>query len=202
MNAETDDVAQAANELAAWLPYAAAIIACPDTTGGGIHGKPGSRPPWNPAAANAVFDAIQAVLQLEREMREDVTGRHAPLKPHARTGAALDAITSLANAIPEADRRYVVAILIRHVTTILQLAAIDREERWQKITGAHCPYCGTPMLRFGKQSGRVSCLRLGACTDSNGDHPKGILTTGHASGQPIIAWADGTIQQPPTEENS
>jgi len=93
-----------------------------------------------------------------------------------------------ARAAAEAAR-----ILDRWSLAICQLAAIDEAERWQKVSGAACPYCGHPMLRLSPRSGRVTCLRFGACWDGNGDHPQGQVDHS-VGGEPMVAWADGLCQ--------
>ena len=195
------DLSHVIADLSQLLPETAALIAHPDSApGGGSHRKPGSKPPWNNAVATVLFDALETIRRLEQEIRSDLAGRHVPPRPHAVTGETLASISRLAHAIPAELQDDAARQLAHHVTAILQLPAIDREERWRKIAGAPCPYCGLAMLLAAPQSGRVTCLRHGTCFDSNGNHPRGVMTIGQASGQPMIAWADGVIQIPPAQE--
>ena len=181
---------QACDDLTLWLPRAAVLLAHPATAPTTGRSKPGSQPPWNTAVANALFDALEGIREIEATMR----GRGR--RPHAQAGATIASIVRLSQAVPSDDLKDVTRQLTRYTVTILQLAAIDQEERPRKID-ARCPYCEFPMLRVYPRSGRVSCLRQGACFDSRECHPTGVMAVGDASGQPMIAWADGRIQIPP-----
>jgi len=83
--------------------------------------------------------------------------------------------------------------VVSWVTAVRQLPAIDEAERFRRVHGASCPYCGLPMLRLGERSGRVTCVRFGACSDRRGEHPAGFVSRS-VSGEPMIAWADGYNQ--------
>ena len=192
-------VTQAVTDLTTWLPHAQALTHQPDTVATSIRGKPGSRPPWNPAVANALLDALEGIRRLEQAMRSQVANRHVTIRSIHVTGGTLESITRLSAASSTDEQHQVVVQLTRYTTTILQLPAIGREERWRKITGAACPYCGLNMLLAAPQSGRVTCLRFGACFDSRDCHPVGVMDIGPVSGEPMIAWADGRIQLPPQE---
>ena len=195
------DLDSVCSDLSQLLPEAAVLIHQPDSTPGSGHDKPHSKPPWNAAVANVVYDALETIRRLHADIGSEVAGRYIqPSKPHAHTGGTLIAITRLAQALEPQAQDDAMRQLAYHVTQILQLPAIDREERWRKIAGAACPYCGLPMLLAAPQSGRVTCLRYGNCSDSNGQHPRGVMTIGQASGQPMIVWSDGVIQTPPAQE--
>jgi hypothetical protein len=56
-----------------------------------------------------------------------------------------------------------------------------------------CPYCDIDMLRVKPKAGEVTCLRYGACSDSNGQHPHGWMDVSQLTGDGIIRWADGLV---------
>lgn len=199
------DLSQACDELAAALPRAAALIADPDTDGTPGGGKPGSAPPWNPAAANAYFDAHAVIRDTERLFRLVVTGSSGDPRPWSdkATMAALDAIENLGYAMPQDHPRAAgkrcrcayctaVANLTRAATAILQLAAIDEQERPQRVSSC-CPYCGFAMLRVFPRSGRVACLRGGVCQDAAGNPPAGTMGRSQLDGTACITWQDGLV---------
>jgi hypothetical protein len=49
------------------------------------------------------------------------------------------------------------------------------------------------MLRLMARSGRATCLRYGACFDSDGQHPRGELMRSQLDGQWRIYWNDGAV---------
>ena len=80
-------LADACDDLARWLPRAAALTAIPDTAARTrASGKPGSRPPWNPQAAMALLDALAAIADTEARLRFIVTGRSGPRLSPTRDG--------------------------------------------------------------------------------------------------------------------
>ena len=192
----TTALADACADLETWLPRARILLAQPDTAPTTGHAAPGSQPPWNAAVADALFGALEGIRGIEQDMRERLSGRSTERRPHAQAGATIRSIQRLAHALPDDGRQDITRQLARYTLLILQLPAVGREERWRKIAGAPCPYCGVPMLLAAPQSGRVTCLRYGACFDSRDCHPTGVMAVGDVSGQPMIAWADGFIQVP------
>jgi len=187
------DLDDALADLAAWLPRAQALTAIPDTApANGTRSQPGSRPPWNAAAANALYDALEGIRRLETSLRWEVTGRDAPPPHLSHAGPTLAAIGSLAEAIDERDRSRAAAYLVKLTTPVLQLAAVDEEERPQRVP-APCPYCGFVMLRVYPRSGRVACVRAGACADSDGNTPQGRAGRSPMDGTPRIEWNDGLV---------
>jgi hypothetical protein len=78
------------------------------------------------------------------------------------------------------------------VRQIQELPAVDQAEPWRRLP-AQCPYCGFAMLRVRPRSGEVTCLRYGACTDADGQHPAGRLDVSRLTGEPIVQWNDGLV---------
>jgi hypothetical protein len=184
---------QARADLEQWLPVAAALIATPDTAPGpGTRTAPGSKPPWNAEKANLVHGIVAGLVDWEAEFRQQVTGTVRARPAYRQTGTVLRSIASMATAVLEQDaddaRRWMEA----QVTAIMQLPAVDVEERPRKVRSA-CPFCGLGMLRLLPRSGRVTCLRYGACRDGDGAHPTGELAISHLDGEPRIYWSDGSV---------
>ena len=214
----TDSLAAACDSLARWLPAAGILTRHPDTDGSAGSGQPGSRPPWNSAAANAVLDPHEGVRRLEAYLRLQVTGHPGPKRggSDANTMAALKAVENLAYGLPvnhddvtdEDGRRKpcqcphcrAVRFLERWTRPICELPAIDQSEPWLRVQGTTCPYCTIGTLRLQRRAGRVTCSRYGACTDTDGSHPAGFVQHS-VSGDPIVAWNDGFIQHAAIEDD-
>lgn len=186
-------LADACDDLARWLPRAAALTAAPDTAARTrASGKPGSRPPWNPQAAMALLDALAAIADTEALLRLIVTGRSGRRRPASATGAALDAIASLGHAVPQHHARAAQRDLARLIEPIMVLSAVDEAERPQRIPGVECAYCRIPMLMTLPKAGIVYCKLGGAaCWDSNGEPPRGHVTVGRLGA--CVEWADGLV---------
>jgi hypothetical protein len=183
-------------DLRRLLPAAAAVLAEPDADGTASRGGvPGTRPPWNAAAASALLDAHEGVRRLEASMRRDVTGHTGPKRggSDANTIAAIKAIEALAHAVGDDAAADAGRILERWSRRIRELPAVDESQPWRKMPGVQCPYCGFPMLWVQARAGRVACLRGGACLDGDGRHPIGRLDVSRLTGDPLIQWADGLV---------
>lgn len=186
------ELADRCADLARWLPVAAALTAEPDEDGTAGTGQPGSAPPWNAAAAAAAMDAREGVRRLEASMRRDVTGRTGRSRggSDANTVAAIAAVERLGHGVTVTGAAMAARILERLTRKIRELPAVDDAEPWRRVSAA-CPYCGFAMLRVAPRSGQVTCLRYGACADSDGRHPMGRLEVSALTGDPQIRWADG-----------
>lgn len=190
-------LAEAVADLRPLLPVAAALLAEPDAQGSAGHAQPASAPPWNQAAANALFGAHAAVREVEQEFRQAVTGRPAhlarrPSWSDGNTQAALDAIGDLGAAVPGPLAADAARVLAAAADAVLMLPAVDLEERPQRVRAA-CPYCGRAMLRVKPRSGEVTCLGFGSCLDSDGCHPRGRVGRSRLDGSAVIEWADGLV---------
>ena len=188
----TDSLAASCAAIAVLLPAARALMAAPDHDGATGGGKPGSRPPWNPAAASAAMDAHEGLRRLEASLRRDVTGHPGRRRggSDANTAAALKAIEALGHAVTASAMAEAARILDRWSRQIQELPAVDEAEHAQKIP-APCPYCGFAMLRVYPREGRVTCLRKGACFDADGRHPVGTMEVGRLG--PQVRWNDGLV---------
>ena len=185
-------LSEACDELYRCLPLAAAIIAIPDTAAHTrASGKPGSRPPWNQANADATFTAIAAINDIEADFRYDVTGHSGRRRPASETGAALNAIASLGHAVSQHRVRTAARELAARSREIRQLPQRDEEERAQRIE-LQCPYCQMHMMRLFPRAATVVCLRGGfACWDGDGNPPLGRAEIGRLG--PCVVWSDGLV---------
>jgi hypothetical protein len=182
-------------DLRRLLPAAAAALAEPDADGTAGGGQPGTRPPWNAAAAGALMDAHEGVRRLEASLRRDVTGRTGPRRggSDANTDAAIKAIEQLGHAVGDDAAADAGRILERWSRRIRELPAVDESQPWRKMPGVTCPYCNFPMLWVQARAGRVACLRGGACFDADGRPPAGRLDVSRLTGDPLIMWNDGLV---------
>jgi hypothetical protein len=185
-------LAEACHDLGPALARAEALIAEPDTDITASRTKPGSRPPWNAQAANALLDALELIARLEQDWHAAAAGRPVPRRPMSRTGATITSIIRLSYAIPDDTRRHAASLLTRAITVIGQLPAVDTSERITRLA-APCPYCGYLSLRAFMPSGRLACIRYGACVDSDGETPRAQMMVSGLTAQPAVAWADGLV---------
>jgi len=175
-------LAEACADLRAWLPVAAALITQPDTQPSIGRTQPHSTPPWNAEAAAVIHETIGTLADIHLELAHAVHGRYVWDPAYRHANRTLTAITRLA---PACDDELVdqAATLINHrVTAIMQLPAIDLEERPRKHPGL-CTQCGRCMLATYPRSGRVACLGCGL---------KGQIMPGQVS-DGCVQWEDGTI---------
>lgn len=185
-------LAEACADFSEAVPLAEALIHIPDTDGSSGRGQPASRPPWNPAAATALLDALEGARQLEQAWRSQAAGRPVPRRAMAHTGTVLASLLRLAEAVSDSEQREAIVFFTRSVTTIYQLPAVDREERPQRVDWP-CPYCGFAMMRLFPRDGVITCLRYGACFDTDDNHPRGRADWNRITGDAEIAWNDGLV---------
>src|SRR5882724_10651231 len=190
-----DRLSDSCAELARLLPAARTLMHVPAAAGTTAHGPPGSRPPWQSDAADAAMDAHEGLRRLEASMRQAVTGHHGRRRggSDANTSAALDAIERLGAGLTADDAARAAVILDRWSRQVAVLPAVDTAEPWRRVPGASCPYCGTPMLRVQPRAGLVTCLRWGACSDADGNHPMGRMAVSGIDGSPQVIWNDGLV---------
>jgi hypothetical protein len=173
-------------------------MAEPDTEDGtdAMPGRPDawSRPPWNPAAANAAMDAHEGLRRLAASLRVAVTGRPGPRRggSDTSTAAAIEDIENFGSAVTADAMAAAARILDWWSRQIQELRAVDESEPWRRVP-ATCPYCGFGMLRVRHRSGEVTCLRYGVCGDANSQHPVGRMDVSRLNGNPVIRWNDGLV---------
>jgi len=139
--------------------------------------------PGNTAVFYVLTDIHAAVRELEQDFRYQVTGTVTVRGgSDGNTVAAINAVCNLAAALDHAMADHAARILNRYVTAVMQLPAVDLEERCRQVP-APCPRCQRRMLRVYERSGRVACL--GCAT--RGRMMPGTVSDGY------IEWEDGTI---------
>jgi hypothetical protein len=191
-------LADACADIGPLLARAAALITEPDADAASQSGRgtmarahaSRSRPPWNPAAADACYDAHAVIRDTLALFQFLVTGRAGQPRPYAATGATLSTVQNLGHAVTRDRARQAARDLSRCATVIMQLPAVDEAEHAQRV-GAECPYCRFPMMLVYPKSGRVTCMRYGTCFDGDGQHPVGMADRGRLG--PCIAWSDGLV---------
>ena len=183
---------EACQDIGPLLARAAALITQPDADGTQSHGKAGSRPPWNQASANALWDALAAINETVIMFGFLVHGAVRQPYPYAATGAALTAIDRLGEAVPQDRARQAARELQRCVTGIMRLPAIDEVEVPQPLPDAECPYCHLPMMMTLPRAGLVYCKRgRFGCWDNDGNPPRGYAVPGRLG--PCVEWSDGLV---------
>lgn len=195
------DLSDLCDELGHLLAQAEAILGIRDvkpTTRAA--GKPGSKPPWNPEVAGALFNAHAGARQLEADLRIAITGRDYRRSPRSgNTGDVLAAIKAMETAMDHPQAEAAHRKLTRWVTAIRQLPGLDLSPKWERIRPGpdglppKCPHCGTFSLRVALSSGVVQCWYPG-CTDSDGRRPQARLDLSRINGNPVLVWSDGTVQ--------
>src|SRR5262249_4452304 len=179
-------VGAACADLARWLPEAAVLTPDPDVQPGHRRAHPHSAPPWNAEAAAALHEAVGAIADIRLEFAHAVHGRYTWDPAIRRAGHALRAIARLAPAVPGDQAQDAAALLGARVSRIMQLPAIDLEQRWRAIRQP-CPRCARPGLRYhdgGRgQPARLACFRCGR-------HAR--VVPGTISGG-FAEWDDGEI---------
>src|SRR5262249_1621093 len=134
-----------------------ALITQPDTQPTAGRTQPHSKPPWNSEVAAALYDTVAAICDLHAELAYAVHGRYVVRPPYRQIGVTLRAIERLAIGVNGDHATETARTLDGCITRIMQLPAIDLEERWRRLPGP-CPRCQRPMLRASLREGRVACL--------------------------------------------
>src|SRR5258706_3966288 len=142
-------------DLTAWLPVAAALIGQPDTQPPAGRTKPGSTPPWNAEAAGVIHETIGTLADIHLEMAHAVHGRYLWDPAYRHAARTLLAISRLAAACDHDTVTTAARLINGPVTAIMQLPAVDLEERPRRREGI-CIHCGRAMLRMYPHSGRVA----------------------------------------------
>ena len=196
------DLTQACAELGNWLAVAETLVGVRDQQPSvHVRGKPGSRPPWNPAVAHALLDARQGIRELERDMRLEVTGSSGPARGGAdvNTTGALKAIAAMEQAVTRDRVMDALRALNSWANAIRRLPAIDDLPQWRRLrpgpagTPPLCPFCSTYSLRVAVESGVVACF-FPDCADSDGNRPRARLDVNRLNGEPVLIWSSGETQ--------
>lgn len=156
----------------------------------------GSSPAWHSQAAYLVLGLGQLARDLEDGLRGRVTGTSVARGGSDRnTFLALDAVAELAHAVPVEDaadaERALARWFYRAKTCLGEVEPWDRLPRLPGQAEPRCPWCRFTTLRYQRYAGVVKCVNP-ECADDDGRHPKGTVDLGPYSGEPILAWGDGS----------
>lgn len=106
---------------------------------------PGSRPPWDPQAANVYMEIHASARRLENDLHTYVHGRwrYRHGGSTATTKEALGQVVILAEheRVPEAEVRHVARVLGRLVRSAQSLPGIDTAPAPAATLRQPCPYC-------------------------------------------------------------
>lgn len=163
-------------------------------SGKGGHGQLAA---WNTQAAYLLLDVHIGARELELNIRYQVSGSiWIRGGSTGNTISCLRNLPSLAAGVPHD----VAAGAVRKTGSWvfrgqLVLGQVEPLSRLPRLPGEAEPCCpfgnhkGT--LRVRHASGVVACIHP-ACRDANNQRPVGRIELGAYSGEPVIAWADGT----------
>lgn len=201
MAEDPDNVTTAADLLRHAIAAGEALLAARDQTGTGfITGtRTESAPPWNPAAADAVFTPHAEIRALEDEAR-----RALGLEPVNRSGsdadtdAALAALPQLVPALPQEHAARITGRLEACAKLGMNLPAVNGLPRWMTFRlddGSRppdCPYCRKPSLRAYETHGVIACLYPYCPAARDGPRPWAAVC--RSQGKLSWQWPDGTVQ--------
>lgn len=202
-------LADAVDDLLDLLPLLAELVSEPDNDGSSTRGlNPASVPPWNAAVAYVMLDVHEGARALEAGLYEELTGAARKTKrggSNGNTDAALKAIVALGAQLGLHPSKAAAVLVERWVMAGRRLPAVDLSPVWRRLPRTPvpggmppvCPYCKTFSLRVAVRSRVVRCFNPGPCEDGTGGRPVGSLELGRVSGQPMLVWADGTVQVAP-----
>jgi hypothetical protein len=162
--------------------------------------KPSSKPPWNSAAADLVFDLRSLARHLEDDLRSRVTGGTVRRGWSDRnTELSLQAITDLSVVAVDSD----VAVVLVKLTSWVERArpVVGETEPLRRVPRVHgyveprCPWCGYCTLRCKLAAGLVFCINP-SCTDQSGRRPQGTVEVGTTVEDVTLRWQDSTCGVP------
>lgn len=179
----------------------------------------GSRPPWHPEAAAALYDIHAGAREVEDNLRAALgfartyAGRYRtvviPFRPTYRVGdpahrgssadntrRALQAIPDLATAAGDPHAAHAARAVSAWVRTARTVRDVDLADPWvplPKLPGQRpppCPWCGTWALRMNLRLAEVRCFNS-TCHDEH-DAPRIGWFRDGGSGRSIVEFTDGT----------
>lgn len=166
------------------------------SAGGVPRGGHGPLASWNSQAALLFLEIHSGIRELETDAKYSLSGR-------IRTRGGSDSNTVIAfeglpGLLAAADGSLALTVARRlegwaHRARLV-LGEIEPFSRLPRLPGEGepaCPWCERQTLRYRPYSGAVRCVNP-ACQDSQGNQPEGRLDIGQYSGEPVLAWADGS----------
>lgn len=174
-------------------------ISPPPGPSGGAR-KQGSKPPWNSAAADLVFDLRSLARSLEEDLRLRVTGGRVQrgFSDH-NTQLSLWALSDLSITAPDSDVAVVLVSLSRWVErarpTVGEVEPLRRVPRTSGYVEPRCPWCGYCTLRCKLAAGMLFCINP-SCTDDQGRRPLGVIEVDMVLRNVTLRWQDDTCGIP------
>jgi hypothetical protein len=168
----------------------------PPSVGGIPQGGHGPLASWNTRAALLFLEVHEGIRELEQNAKYMMSGRiRTRGGSDGNTSAALEGLPGLLSAA-EHDVALMVARKLEAwaFRARLVLGEVEPFSRLPRLPGQGdppCPWCQRQTLRYRPYSGIVKCVNP-ACQDSQGNQPQGTLDIGQYSGEPVLAWADGS----------
>lgn len=157
---------------------------------------------WNSSVAYLVMEIHSGLREIETNLRYMVAG---VLRNHGGgdgvTRAILDRVADLTAGASTASAT-AVAVQLEKWCYRARLALGESEPlaRMPRLPGAPeppCPYCGRTSIRYQPSSGVLTCVNPG-CRDRDGKRTRGRVEVGRYTGEPRVAWQDGSSGFPET----
>jgi hypothetical protein len=172
------------------------------SAGSSPRGSVSHGPAWNAAVAFWVTEVHQGLRELERDVAYSITGRLRPLRGGS-DGNTLKAASVLPALTSGTDYHSTMAVVKQIESWVfrgrLLLGDLEPFARLPRLPGQPapcCPFCKSQdSLRYRPATGQVRCL-MPACRDSQGNRPMGQMEVGAYSGEPMLAWSDGSTGVP------
>jgi hypothetical protein len=189
-----------------WRLETLILTPSPDHNGPSSRQAPGSKPPWNTAAAVLVLDFSREVRAAELRLRLAIS---LPLRERGtsdkNTMLALDMILSLAEAAGD-NRAAEEAMWLerwdaRARRALGEASQLTRLPRQPGEPERPCPFCRCFTLRYLPLHGVVKCVNPG-CRDEEGRRPSAQIEYSSFTGQLELVWMDGIDGLPPLLEKA
>jgi hypothetical protein len=147
----------------------------PEVSGG--RRPPGSKPPWDPQAADAYTTIHAAARDMEAELGSYVLGfyRRRVAGSDGNTRMALRRVVMFAEheAVPETEVRRVALLLGRLVRQVQSLPAIDLAPAPPATLRPPCPHCGQGSLQAAVDgSTEIHCANPACVDPTTGARPR------------------------------
>lgn len=166
----------------------------------GVRSAPGSKPPWNAAAAYLIMDLHSEVRRRERLLCEILS---LPARPRggsdgvtARVLARVAELASSAGSPHDADTaRYLDRWHAAARRVLGEASEIRMLPRQPGEPERPCPFCDLLTLRYLPLHGIVKCLNP-RCRDADGRRPSARVEWSEFTRQLELVWHDGVAGLP------
>jgi hypothetical protein len=184
-----------------WRLETLIITPAPDHSGPSSRQAPGSKPPWNAAAAVLIFDFSRSVRAAELRLRLAI---QLPIRERGtsdkNTMIALDMIKSLCEAAGDNRASEEASWLerwdARARRALGEASQLTRLPRQPGEPERPCPFCRCFTLRYLPFHGVVRCVNPG-CRDAEGRRPSAKIEYSDFTGSLELVWMDDVLGLPP-----